>query len=71
MAKTSTPERDEKRESADWQRFLLRDELAKAGVTDIMGDDVETLFRSGVTWQDVRRLGKKECPPDLIFEILK
>lgn len=68
--KIKPKEKNEKKEADDWSRFLFKEELNKAGMTEIMGDDLESLVHSEHSWEDAERLREKDCPPDLIIKIL-
>ena len=62
---------DEKRKVEDWLRFIFRDEMQKAGMTEIMADDIEVLIHSEhATWEKIKTLRENNCPPDLIIKIL-
>lgn len=62
---------DENRRVQDWRRFVLRDELVKAGLTEVMADDIEVLVHSkDISWEDIKALRENNCPPELILKIL-
>lgn len=62
---------DERRQVQDWRRFVLKDELIKAGLEEVTADDVEVLVHlDNISWEDIKDLREKDCPPDLILKIL-
>lgn len=63
-------EDDEVKRVEHWRRFLFRDEMTKAGMTEVMADDIEALVHSSASWQDIKALREDGCPPDLILKIL-
>ena len=70
--KLKPKERDYKKETDDWRREIIRNELLKSGISQIMGDDLEAIVQNPeANWESIETLREKGCPPELIIKLSK